>query len=397
VKRAAGEARGAREAGSYTLANSPLLRVDGSVEDGRARLRASRPLAHLPFVKSALRAADGQIPVAAEERLILSTWSPPIPSRAFDRLVKSYLKSSFGIRTPDQVTISITEECPNRCLHCALPDSGRHHRLEPDEVERVIGQVLDLGTTLVIFDGGEPTTYRELPDLVRAVDDRAISTMFTSGAGFSAKLARDLKDAGLYAVNVSLDSASEPEHDRMRGRIGAFRDAMRAVENALDAGLLVDIYAVLRRENVSEIEDFHRLARTAGAHELTFFEVVPVGRWADEAGSVLSEEDHAALDQFVSGAPTPRTFSVPAAFREFGCFAGRNWMHITPEGDVYPCACLPMAVGNVRKEPVKRIWKRMAKLSFQGSKICPARGFRPKDQHVYIADNRENSPDQGWN
>ena len=152
-------------------------------------------------------------------------------------------------------------------------------------------------------------------------------------------------------------------------------DAMRAVENALDAGLLVDIYAVLRRENVSEIEDFHRLARTAGAHELTFFEVVPVGRWADEAGSVLSEEDHAALDQFVSGAPTPRTFSVPAAFREFGCFAGRNWMHITPEGDVYPCACLPMAVGNVRKEPVKKIWKRMAKLQFRGKKICPARSF----------------------
>ncbi len=375
MKRATGEAKGAREAGRYTLANSPLLRVEGAVVGGRVRLRASGPLARLPFVRSALRAAEGQIPVAAEERLILSTWSPPIPSRAFDRLVKSYLKSSFGIRTPDQVTISITEECPNRCLHCALPDSGRHHRLEPDEVERVIGQVLDLGTTLVIFDGGEPTTYRELPDLVRAVDDRAISTMFTSGAGFTPKLARELKEAGLYAVNVSLDSAAEAEHDRMRGRAGAFRDAMRAVENALEAGLLVDLYAVLRRENVSEMEGFHRLARKAGASELTIFEVVPVGRWSEELESILSDEDHAALDRFVSGAPPPRIFSVPAAFREFGCFAGRNWMHITPEGEVYPCACLPLAVGNVRKEPVKKIWKRMAKLQFRGKKICPARSF----------------------
>ncbi len=369
------EARGAGEAGRYTLANSPLLRVDGSVVEGRVMLKASGPLARLPFVRSALRVADGQIPVLAGKQLILSTWFPPIPSRAFDRLVKSYLKSSFGIRTPDQVTISITEECPNRCLHCALPDSGRHHRLEPDEVEEVVGQVLDLGTTLVIFDGGEPATYRELPDLVRSVDDRAVSTMFTSGAGFTPKLARELKEAGLFAVNVSLDSASEAEHDRMRGRAGAFRDAMRAAENALEASLLVDIYAVLRRENFSEIGEFHRLAREAGASELTFFEVVPVGRWADETGSVLSEEDHAALDRFVSGAPPPRIFSVPAAFREFGCFAGRNWMHITPEGDVRPCACLPKEVGNVRKEPVKKIWKRMAKLQFQGKKICPARRF----------------------
>jgi MoaA/NifB/PqqE/SkfB family radical SAM enzyme len=363
------------EAGRYTLASNPIFRVEASVEEGRVRLRAEGPLARLPFVKSALEVADGQIPVMAGERLILSTWFPPIPSRAFDRLVKSYIKSSFGIRTPDQVTISITEECPNRCLHCALPDSGRHHRLEPDEVEEVVGQVLDLGTTLVIFDGGEPTTYRELPDIVRAVDDRAISTMFTSGAGFTERLAHDLKDAGLFAVNVSLDSTREEEHDRMRGRSGAYRDAMKAVRYAIDASLLVDLYAVMRKDNVSEIEEFHRLARDVGASELTLFEVVPVGRWADEKGSVLSEEDHAALDEFVSGAPPPRVFSVPAAFREFGCFAGRNWMHITPEGDVYPCACLPRAVGNVHREPVKKIWQKMAKLPFVGSKICPARGF----------------------
>ncbi len=362
-------------AAQYTLASSPLFKAEAAVEDGRVRLRAGGPLAHLTFVKSALRIADGQIPVMAKERLYLSTWFPPIPSLAFDRLVKSYLKSSLGIRTPDQVTISITEECPNRCLHCALPDSGHHHRLEPDEVEGVVGQVLDLGTTLVIFDGGEPTTYRELPDLVRYVDDRAISTVFTSGAGFTPKLARDLKDAGLFAVNVSLDNASESEHDRMRGRTGAFRDAMKAAENALKAGLFVDLYVVLRRDNVSEIEEFHRLASEVGAHVLTFFEVVPVGRWTDKKDAILSEEDHALLEKFVLGASPPRIFSVPSAFREFGCFAGRNWMHITPEGDVYPCACLPMVIGNIRRDSVKKIWRRMAKLPFQGSKTCPARRF----------------------
>jgi len=363
----------AGEAPRYTLAKSPLLRVEASVEEGMVRLKAAGPLARLPFVKSALGIADGQIPVMAKEQLTLSTWFPPIPSKAFDRLVKSYLKSSFGVRTPDQVTISITEECPNRCLHCALPDSGRHHRLEPEEVEAVVGQVLDLGTTLVIFDGGEPATYRELPDLVRFVDDRAVSTMFTSGAGFSAKLARELKEAGLYAVNVSLDSPREAEHDRMRGRSGAFRDAMKAARCALEAGLLVDLYVVLRSDNVSEMEGFHRLASEVGAHELTFFEVVPVGRWSDEKGSVMSEEDLAALDEFVSKASPPRIFSVPAAFREFGCFAGRSWMHITPEGDVYPCACLPLTVGNVRREPLKKIWRKMAKLPYQGSRTCPAR------------------------
>jgi hypothetical protein len=192
----------------YPLSTSPLLKAEAVVEKGKVKIRSGGPLSHLPFIKSAIEMMDGQVPALAGEKLHLSTWFPPVPSQAFDRLVKSYVKSSLGIRTPDQVTISITEECPNRCLHCALPDSGRHLRLEPEEVKDIGRQVLDLGTTLVIFDGGEPATYQELPDLVESVDERAVSTMFTSGAGFSLDLARKLKEAGLYAINVSLDSPS---------------------------------------------------------------------------------------------------------------------------------------------------------------------------------------------
>lgn len=68
------------EAGRYTLAKSPIFRVEASVEEGRVRLKAAGPLARLPFVKSALGVADSQIPVMAGERLILSTWFPPSPA-----------------------------------------------------------------------------------------------------------------------------------------------------------------------------------------------------------------------------------------------------------------------------------------------------------------------------
>jgi len=357
----------------YPLSANPLLKATVVVEDNRIKIESSGPLAYLPSIRATAGMMNGQVPALAGDTLHLSTWIPPVPGRAFDRLVRSYLKSSLGIRTPDQVTISITEECPNRCVHCALPDTGHHLRLEPELVRDLIDQVLNLGTTLVIFDGGEPTTYEELPELVGAVDDRAISSIFTSGAGFTAELARRLKASGLYAVNVSLDSPVAEEHDSMRGRNGAFHDAVEAAKNALDAGLLVDFYVVIRRDNVSQMEDFHRLARTLGVHELTFFEVVPVGRWEGKAGIILSEEDKRSLDRFQKSAPAPRVFSVPSALDTFGCFAGRNWMHITPSGEVYPCACLPRGGGNVMEEPIKNIWSRMAKLPYKGRKKCPLR------------------------
>ena len=361
---------------SYLLYRNPLLKAEARVQEGRVEVDIAGPLAHLPLIKSSMEMFEGQVAAyAGPERLSLSTWIPPLPGRAFDRLANSRLRAMLGLRTPDQVTISITEECPNRCAHCALPNSGNKLRLSPLVVRDLIRQILEMGTTLVIFDGGEPALYPELPELVRYVDDRAISTLFTSGAGFTAPLAKRLKEAGLYAVNVSLDSPVAEEHDAMRGREGVFREAMQAVENALQAGLLVDLYVVLRRENVSRCREFHDLAQRVGAHELTFFEVVSTGRWSDRVGLALTPGDHALLADFVlsARARAPRIFSVPDAYKRFGCFAARSWMHVTPAGEVYPCSCYPESWGNILLEPVKKIWQRMGRFPYQGSKICPMR------------------------
>ena len=368
---------------SYRVCKNPLLDATARIVEGRVKVKASGPLSVLPLVRSSLEMIDGQIPVMIGEKLCLSTWIPPIPSPAFDRLAMSRIKSSFGFRTPDQVTISITEECPNRCVHCALPDSGKKLRLEPETVRKVISQALDLGTTLIIFDGGEPALYKELPDLVHAVDDRAISTLFTSGAGFTAPLAQRLKKAGLYAVNISLDSPLPEEHDAMRGRFGVFQDALTAAKNALSAGLLVDIYVVLRHDNIHQLLGFQELSMRIGAQELTFFEVVPVGRWAGRRKVILTPEDHLSLNSFVSDASAasaassagPRIFSVPEAFRRFGCFAGRSWAHVTPLGDVYPCACLPESYGNIHSESLSTIWRRMGSLPYKGVRRCPMRNI----------------------
>jgi MoaA/NifB/PqqE/SkfB family radical SAM enzyme len=359
----------------YTLYDNPLLRAKACLKGERVRVDLQGPLAILPRIRSAMDIIDGQIPAFASDRLYISTWLPPVPSSAFNRLANSRIKSLFGIRTPDQVTISITEECPNRCRHCALPDSGKRLRLEPDTVKDIISQILDMGTTLVIFDGGEPALYRELPELVGHVDDRAISTLFTSGAGFTSSLARRLKEAGLYAVNVSLDSPIPEEHDAMRGRVGVFGEAMKAVDAALSAGLLVDIYVVLRRENTRHLKSFHDLAKGARAHELTFFEVVPTGRWSGKKDASLSIQDHADLEEFVSGSGAPRIFSVPEAYRRFGCFAGRSWMHITPAGEVYPCACMPRSFGSIFEASIAEIWRKMARLPYAGGRTCPMRDY----------------------
>ncbi len=338
-----------------------------------------------PFTSDLISHFENSSPIGEDGgQLIFSTWVPPIPGNAFDRLARSQLNAKFGKNIPDQITISITEECPNRCIHCALPDTNNKASLSPEEVMGVIDQATHMGTTMVIFDGGEPMVHPDLEEMVRYVDpDMAVATVFTSGTGLTPEKAASLKDAGLFAVNVSLDSPHIDEHDRMRGRRGVFEDALAAIRNSLEAGILVNIYVVLSPMNVGDLKEFYMLAVETGVHELSFYEIVPTGRWIDHENDVLSRDDHETFDSFVRWARNDgrvRVFSIPHVMESTGCFAGRRWLHITPQGDVLPCACIPISYGNIKEESLKAIWKRIRSDRTYNARSCLMRdsGFRAR-------------------
>ena len=373
----------------YYLYKNPVFKVYAIIKDGRVRIKTSGIASSLmkPMVSEMLDIFDGEKPAKVEDdRLIFSTWMPPIPSTPFSRSVANQIKGLRGSMVPEQVTISITEECPNNCIHCALPDTKNKDRLSPELVEDVIDQSLKMGTTLVIFDGGEPLVYEGLEDLIRYVDtNRAIPAMFTSGVGLTPERARSLKEAGLYMVSVSFDSANEEGHDFMRGRNGVYKDAISAVRNSVDAGLLVDIYVVISPRNIDELDDFYTLAREMGVHELSFYEIVPTGRWIDHETEILSPDDHRKLDDFVKRADMvdgPRVFSIPHVMKTTGCFAGRKWLHITPQGDILPCACIPIPYGNIHTDTLKSVWKKIRKDPVYNADSCLMRDTEFRALHI---------------
>src|SRR5512141_2718239 len=104
---------GAGKSMQYDFYKSPLLRVYTEIEDGHMRVRTSGAASILmrKNLEKNLSLFEGEKPAKVEaDRLICSTWMPPVPSPGFDRLVKSQLFSILRKTIPDQVTISITEE-----------------------------------------------------------------------------------------------------------------------------------------------------------------------------------------------------------------------------------------------------------------------------------------------
>ena len=371
----------------YDFYKSPLFRVYTEIEDERMRMKTSGAASILirKTLEKNLSIFEGEKPAKVEaDRLICSTWMPPVPSKGFDRLVKSQIFSMMGKMIPDQVTISVTEECPNNCIHCALPDTKNRKKLTPEIVKSTIDQVLEMGTTFLIFDGGEPLTYPDLEELIKYVNpEKAITGMFTSGVGLTEERASNLKEAGLYSLTVSFDSACEDKHDHVRGRKGVFKSAVEAVKNGIKAGLLVNIYVVLSRDNVNELEELYALSSELGVHELSFYEIVPTGRWMDHASEIMTPKDMRKFENFVSGAREkegPRIFPIPQVMKTAGCMAGRKWLHITPEGDILPCACIPIPYGNVHRDRIKDVWKKIREDPAYNAKCCLMRNpeFREK-------------------
>lgn len=353
--------------------DSPVLKVNASTENEKVVLDAEGPLSQLakPFLKriNGIFAEEKPISVS-EDELIFSTWIPPIPGPVFSRVISSEIAAIRKKRVPDQFSIGITARCPNRCIHCGAADIKPEKELTQEEICIAVDQSLDLGAYLVSFDGGETMMRNDIVEMVARVDkSRAIATCFTSGFKLSEERAEALKAAGLYAARVSLDSPFEAEHDRIRGRKGAYEDALAGIRNACAAGILADMFVVVSPHNIDDLEEFYSLAADLGMHEVSIYEIIAVGRWLDHEDEVIGPKDVTRLEKFqkaMNSKPDgPRVTAFPYFMGPelFGCFAGKRWMHVASDGEVMPCAYTPLSFGNICEEPLEAIWKRMGKHS----------------------------------
>jgi cyclic pyranopterin phosphate synthase len=142
--------------------------------------------------------------------------------------------------------ISVMDRCNFRCPYC-MPEStyGEHfnflrndERLSFDEIERLCRLAAPLGVSKLRLTGGEPLLRPQLSTLVARLRRLAGITdlaMTTNGV-LLARHARELREAGLDRITVSLDTLDPALFHRMSGGRGALQDVMAGIEAAHAAG-----------------------------------------------------------------------------------------------------------------------------------------------------------------
>ena len=189
-----------------------------------------------------------------------------------------------------------------------------------EEVDRLAGVFLEAGVTKIRLTGGEPLLPRDLPVLVRmlaARRPRLEEIALTTNGLLFAGLARDLRDAGLDRVTISLDTLDAARHREITSRNG-HEKVLEAIRTAREVfGSLKLDTVILRGTNDDELVRLLEYAKKAGA-EIRFIEYMDVaGASAWSTDQVFSRADMLALFERHYGPIEPIVESAWAPAQRF--------------------------------------------------------------------------------
>jgi cyclic pyranopterin phosphate synthase len=224
------------------------------------------------------------IPLA--DARILRGAAGPAPHAAVPFAPTGTLADTRG-RVLRDLRVSVTDRCNFRCVYCMPKDVYGHdypflphaELLTFEEIARLARIFKAHGVEKIRLTGGEPLLRRHLERLVAMLCDiGGLDLTLTTNGALLPKKARELKDAGLNRVSVSLDALDDGVFRAMNDVDFPVSRVLDGIEAAAAAGLApVKINMVVKRGvNDSEILPMARYFRNSG-HILRFIEYMDVG------------------------------------------------------------------------------------------------------------------------
>lgn len=282
------------------------------------------------------------------------------------------------VRRRPLLLLEITSRCQLDCMYCynvwKQPGGEAADDLPTETIWKIVQRALEgSGGRHVTFTGGEPLLRADLEELVgRLTAEGVTTTVITNGLALDERRARDLVQAGVGLFELPLLSADRQMHNSLT-RTDSFDAALEAIANIrLAGGRVVGVFVATGR-NLPHWEQTLSLAEAMGVQGMLLNRFNPGGEglaWAEELRPTLEQltdalavaDRAAAADRMAVGIPVPIPPCTvdPTAYphlRFQGCQAGtaNAYWTIDPQGNVRPCNHSQTILGNVLREPWRKI------------------------------------------
>ena len=151
--------------------------------------------------------------------------------------------------------LQVVRHCNHFCGFCSNPSTPYAHTFETMKV--LVDDFVERGYFGVILTGGEPTLHEELPAIARYARDQGLHVrMITNGHKLAdPRFAKELAEAGLQHVHVSIYSVRDEVEEKLRGIPNTLGRAFQALHNANENGIDININCVINKQNADHLDE----------------------------------------------------------------------------------------------------------------------------------------------
>lgn len=300
-------------------------------------------------------------------RYIISLYND-IDSKVLQATFKNFLINASMIGYPKQremeekldcnipwaILMDPTSACNLKCTGCWAAEYGNKLNMTFEELDSVINQANELGTSFFLYSGGEPLVRKA--DLIRLCEAHPDCqfTAFTNGTLIDEAFAGEMLRVKNFIPAISVEGF-EQDTDFRRGG-GTFHKVEKAMKILKEKKLPFGISCCYTSKNVDMIgsEEYFDQMVDWGAKFCWFFTYMPVGNEAVPELMVTAEQREFMYHQIRRFRETKPIFTLDFwndGEYAGGCLAGgRRYLHINANGDMEPCAFIHYSDSNIREK-----------------------------------------------
>lgn len=254
-----------------------------------------------------------------------------------------------------EITIEVTQQCPNCCLYCSSMSSpSKKTFLQVEQIEEAIDDAVELGVKSISLSGGEPFLHPNFFKIIDYISEKGICCLvYTSGIILDENdrpvcipkevLVRIRNKVTKLIVNI--EGADEDTYNLIMGTsFGGFLMMQTTIRNAVSVGFVVEAHVVPMKLNLQQLPQIIALCAELGIKRVSFLRLVVQGRaLANQQQILLSDEETLfAKDLITTGAKEYRSnirLGIPFSdcSRKINCMTGTSKLDIRYDGKVFPC------------------------------------------------------------
>ena len=292
-------------------------------------------------------------------------------------MFRIFRKNETAIHELNYLFWECTWRCNLSCWHCGsdckaeacvpdMPFADFLKAIEPLE------QRYMRDTTIIAITGGEPLLRPDLADCGRVLREHGFRWgIVTNGMLYNEARHRELLDAGMSSVTVSLDGL-EATHNWLRNHPQSFQRALAALRLIASAPELdYDVVTCVHQRNLPELPMLKQFLIEHGIQHWRLFTIAPIGRAAGDPELQLTRLQVREMLQFIAN--TRREGRIDLKFSceaytgdyeeevrdsYFFCRAGINIASVLISGDISACPNInrSFAQGNIYQDNLLEVW-----------------------------------------